>query len=622
MRDRVNSSASFGLMAAAAIAALVGVSGTALAQNALGDGRGLERDLRVGGTGNTPRADFGAEVRRRNAIVTGNAPGGMSFRGSVGYRDVGEFTSGLGSDTIYAFRRDSLFSGLAGMGYRGTEALQYQFANSTGNAAVPGGSLLVSRTGGGDTRPVSGYGATPQPAARGSLGGLPLPRTTPETSRTGTMRSTANFASNRSLTPVVIGYRRAGEGETPDTVAASSLLGIKTIPSAIPKSTRSPNAPPSAGAAPAGAAPASSAGERTPEGEPVANPLAAQKVRTSFDDYRERLGRFGEFTKEEPELGKAGDRAAGDGRGDGRGDGSGGVKGEGGDKGEGRRDNLDLSKGADGSKAGENPLGSPGPGDDRGAGGGDRGRTRLPEWQRRLDALKASLRPDGGQREATKTLESPEDDEPESVLAKGNKARRDAELKVRAERRQRLDRETVAMIRRAADEKTKTYIAAGDDNRDVFAEHVREGQRLLADERYFDAEERFSRALSLRPGDPASMAGRVNAQLGSGLYSSAALNVRTLLLEHPEAAGMRFESYLLPAPDRLAQLIRQLDSNITGQVELWKMPRESGLLMAYIGFQTGDKAALERGVSVFAENAPESEAGLVELVERVWLGRE
>src|SRR5690606_6193755 len=50
---------------------------------------------------------------------------------------------------LFSYRRDSFYSGLAGMGIRGTEALQYQFALTTGSEPPPNlrGSLLASRSG-------------------------------------------------------------------------------------------------------------------------------------------------------------------------------------------------------------------------------------------------------------------------------------------------------------------------------------------------------------------------------------------------------------------------------------------------------------------------------------------
>ncbi len=115
------------------MSAVVAVCASASAQNALGDGRALDNNLNIRGRYNVARPSIASELAFRNSIVTGNAPGGLSFRGDVGYRAPGEFEGQLGANDLFSFRRDSLRSGMAGMGIRGTEALQYQLALTTGN---------------------------------------------------------------------------------------------------------------------------------------------------------------------------------------------------------------------------------------------------------------------------------------------------------------------------------------------------------------------------------------------------------------------------------------------------------------------------------------------------------
>src|SRR5512142_812694 len=103
-----------------AAAAVLGLAGSALGQYA------LDHSLQVGSGGrNAPGRDLKKELEFRNAVITGNAPGGISFRGDVGYRAPGEFFGHLGSNDTFAFRRDSAYSGLAGLGLLGTDALQY-----------------------------------------------------------------------------------------------------------------------------------------------------------------------------------------------------------------------------------------------------------------------------------------------------------------------------------------------------------------------------------------------------------------------------------------------------------------------------------------------------------------
>ncbi|MCL4212199.1 MAG: hypothetical protein KJZ68_16230, partial [Phycisphaerales bacterium] len=84
----------------------------ATAQTAVGDGRALDADRRVGGDGRveaTPQEDF----RLRNLLVTNSVAGGRGFRGALGYTAPEDFRGRLGSNDLYAFeRRASAYSSL------------------------------------------------------------------------------------------------------------------------------------------------------------------------------------------------------------------------------------------------------------------------------------------------------------------------------------------------------------------------------------------------------------------------------------------------------------------------------------------------------------------------------
>ena len=79
--------------------------------------------------------------------------------------------------------------------------------------------------------------------------------------------------------------------------------------------------------------------------------------------------------------------------------------------------------------------------------------------------------------------------------------------------------------------------------------------------RFFDAEERFTAALSVRQGDPMAAVGRIHSQLGAGMFLSAAINLRGLLVAHPELAGVKYVPALLPGKEAMAKRIERL----TGQ---------------------------------------------------------
>lgn len=201
------------------------------AQNALGSGNKQDRSTQRGSGGvNTPvQNDLQQSLQLRNAIVTGNAAGGMSFRGNVGYVGEREFRGELGSDTLFSFRRDSLYSGISGLGIRGTDALQYQFAMTTG-AQPPSsiaGSLSISR----DSFMPDFASSSVQSNAVGSNAG-PVRRVDQaeleDVAGSGLwrLRSSSGYLTDKSLASSYVGSINSNEGVTYD-VTASPLQGVR-----------------------------------------------------------------------------------------------------------------------------------------------------------------------------------------------------------------------------------------------------------------------------------------------------------------------------------------------------------------------------------------------------------
>lgn len=213
------------------VGAILLASGLAVGQNALGDGHALDRNSRVGGQGvNSPTRDLMAEIRFRNALVTGNVPGGAGFRDETGYGLAYDFRQRVGSDDLFTFRRDSFTSGLAGTGIRGTEALQYQFALTVGNAPPRNlrGSLLTSRTG---ERVTMGLPSSPTDPRDLGGGNADLRQATHSEMgeyEPGTVLSLRSISAHRaglSLAPSMLTMVEGAEGTTRGLVS-SPLRGL------------------------------------------------------------------------------------------------------------------------------------------------------------------------------------------------------------------------------------------------------------------------------------------------------------------------------------------------------------------------------------------------------------
>ncbi|HYE62618.1 MAG TPA: hypothetical protein VD997_11540 [Phycisphaerales bacterium] len=569
----------------AALALLAGAA-PALAQNALGDGRGLERDLRVGGSGNYARPDFMNEVRARNALVTGNAGAGASLRINPGYTAPDEFRGQLGSDDLFRFRRDSIQSS---PGFRGTQGLQYQSAYSIGNSARQ--TPIVTRLdqfSSGNELPRAGYTArnqfaparvrsdNPYAPTQVDYNDFEAPPSAYAAPAVGTLRSTSAFTSTIGLAPAVVGMQLDDNGLNRFT--ASSLRGLRD--ERADARDRLPDNRLTARelAERNNAAPANTL---NPDLGPAGPNLsaAAPAFRTSYDDLRLRLNNLTPTPRaEETERPREEERRE------------------------------------------ERPAPEQGP------------KSNIPDWERRINDLRERLRE--GEPEPTSTTPErdaapvPTDQAPKpgsaADLERLRREREEARVKRAQEEREKrrrtlggLDDETIDVIKKGGGE-AKSYTTGTPGS--LFDVHVREGEDALAKGRYFDAEERFARALAMRPGDVTVMSARMNAQIGAGLYLSAAVNLRQLLETHPEVIAVKYTGNTMPAQTRLTTLKDELRRAIDkARNDKAAIPEESALLLAYIGYQTTDRAAVREGLDTLAQAPSGARDPLLPVLRRVWL---
>jgi len=496
---------------------LAAVWTNAHAQDALGDGRGLENNLSTQTRLNFQRPSLANEVRFRNAIATGNAPGGVSFRGDVGYLAPSDFRGELGSDDLFAFRRDALYSGLAGMGIRGTEALQFQFSMTTG--ALPPRNLVGSLT----------YGRGPNAGVTtGRLpSGLdPAPviqrapeQVEPDTTMMWSLRAPSAYETNRAYLPVLL---LSSEPRAEDQIGltASELRGVRRTDLV----------------------------DEPPAGR-IDTAMPVEPIETSFTKLMERLEQQAEQLPKPPASEEEAD-------------------------------------------------------------------TR-PEWMKRLEELRQDL----------------VQPTPDNTPGQGNQPSSDEPQNPDELLHLRTNPETLGLLKRAGGS-VDSFVPP--DATGVYAEHMRVGQQFMAAERYFDAEERFAHALTIRPGDVDAQVGRIHAQIGAGMFLSAAVNLRSLLLAHPEVASMTYDAAVLPSAERTDEVLARFRANLAdaarenASLPQLRLARACGLLMAYLGRQRGDaaliteglaaaRAAVERAYREAPNQEDARESRLFDLIEQVWV---
>jgi hypothetical protein len=609
---------------ATAMALLIAASGSAQINRRQdtrvtpGDGRALDRNLQVNSGGiNSSRASVADLTRFNNAIITGNASDGRSFRGSVGYSSTTDFGGRLGSNDLYTFRRDTVQGSFGGTGIRGTDALRYQFMGATGQS-LPG---YFARSGGLVDRAGS--------AASGATAGMAL-------------RSTADYLTAQSLRPALVGSRQSNDGAIWNA-AASPLLGVRWMqidtsanPSELADRDRS----------------------RLAQGVRVVdelddNPLPGEQQirRSSIEEaISRRSGRTGVLSGMEvaaPGVVNPMERA--------------------------RRDALaaevervepeDLSAPSrvptNTRQAFEQGFrGSTTPGRDAQAtpaeGAGDQATGQMGDaWRVQLDRLRGELRGDprrpapgrpgtpgtptpgepaerqpGDPAAPLPPLERPKGEPEQSGRTPEPGSPEDLE---RYRRLRELDTSqglTPELIRALAagrnvrHERLVGPVPEGDvPVSKMYLDLMDSGQEALGRGAFFDAEERFTRALAARPRDPMASVGRIHAQLGASLFSSAAINFRTLMTNYPEMVGNRYDGKLTPTGERGDEIAARLRAEVAAAEG--SFGRDTGLLLAYLGHLREDPAMVQEGLEAMRlrlDQSKEDQVRLYEVLKAAWIG--
>lgn len=580
------------LISAASLAAIAGSASAQ--QNVSGGGRILDANLsRTDGRLNYRNTTLEDQLRLNNAIITGQAGAGRAFRGSVGYGATDQFGGTTSDNSNYGFRRDSAGSAFTGLGLRTSDALRYQFGMTAGGYAAPVGG---------------GYGGA---SAFGSI----VPQSPVSTAGGGTqggpssMRSTAEWATAAALRPVVIGARQDELGAQ-YLAKASPLTGIRwvkvadsplgpvapagptaltpgtpepkpvsptgmTVPTAVVPSPVSPYGTQSepTGAVPTTPTPAIKPGDTTtpPLSQPV--PTAPASVRTESAAYTrimDRLATSYEATgvkattpdAKAPPVNEALVRLR-------------------------RLLGQEPAQGEQTGKSATDATAKPQTPSDK----GDKGEKNTPTKPRLGELPKPS-----------DTLESFNDP---AVVALVKTLRSNADVRV----------ESLVPIGQAANTTYNEPVA--------YAGFMKAGEEAMAKSRFFVAEDQFNRAIGVMTRDPMARVGRTHAQLGAGLYLSAAANLRVLFSENPELLAQRYGEALLPKPDRIDKIVEQLRIEMASSNGA--LGREAGLLIAYLGYQRGIPAVVTMGLDSFAERIAPDEEGradraLLAVLRQAWVG--
>ncbi|MEM9415033.1 MAG: hypothetical protein AAGA29_06075 [Planctomycetota bacterium] len=582
----------FATSALLAAAVALGVGPAALAQQQVQNGNALDANHQVG-SGGSNRVENQVDYAQRNLVVTGQVGGGRAFQGNIDYFTAGGFQGGLGSDSLFNFQRDSVYSSPQALGVR---------VNNTG------GQVIVTR----NTTSTPGYNAS-----------APLGRATGTVydQRSGTL----SFRQNSGALVTIPGisdpsqFHSLGTVRTQDgslaSLNASTLTGIQVNPLQAQALDLTPQAVTPLRPTPPEFMPElepgieqpgitspylrgqqpNSPGTETPDADGMADPNATSNT-----------GRFQPATMLGSQIQQ--DLAIQATRG-------------GTQRREGSLDPLRNYIGLGPTPPQANP-GQPAEAPvnpyevilqqirDQAAGemaqdtGDGAGPDRAP-W---MDILE---NPDEAVLDAVNRAKDDAIRRSLGLVNEDGSVDRNAELPEID-----MDSELGQLIEGLDYDLPRVASLSGEDRQQRQNQMLVRAEQDLAAGNYLAAENLYRQVLRESGSNPLARAGLIHAQLGGGMIRSAAFNLRALFSEHPELIALRYDESLMPSGERLRWLQRELTDMIADDVH----GAEPGLILAYLGYQLEHDTLIQYGLGIAQERTPRDP--LLPVLDRIWLERE
>ena len=148
-----------------------------------------------------------------------------------------------------------------------------------------------------------------------------------------------------------------------------------------------------------------------------------------------------------------------------------------------------------------------------------------------------------------------------------------------------------------------------------FNEIMASAETLMREGEYFTAIDEYARALVLKPRHPMALVGQMHAELGAGLWTSAAFHLRQNLVRYPELIATRYSQPVLPSTTRLQTIEKRL-------IDLGdeSTRADAPVLLAYLAYQQDKPVELQNALSDF-ERSSETNAKLAMVLRRIWVSR-
>ena len=139
-----------------------------------------------------------------------------------------------------------------------------------------------------------------------------------------------------------------------------------------------------------------------------------------------------------------------------------------------------------------------------------------------------------------------------------------------------------------------------------------QAEKLLRDGKYLEAAQRYQTALAREPGNALALVGRAHAELGAGMYQSAAYDLKYVFTRNPQMVSVRYQMDQFMPKSRLDYLVSDLKT-LEGSKETGN---SASFLLSYLYYETGSEQELQAQLARW--NARPGHDAWQEVVSKAW----
>jgi predicted Zn-dependent protease len=124
----------------------------------------------------------------------------------------------------------------------------------------------------------------------------------------------------------------------------------------------------------------------------------------------------------------------------------------------------------------------------------------------------------------------------------------------------------------------------------AFDTQMKTAETRLKEGKFMDAVDEYQHALAMQPGNALALVGRAHAELGAGMYQSAAMDLKAVFLQKPEMMSVRYTLNEFIPQKRIEALMNDL----LGLTTRDRTSNMASFLYCYLAYNTDHPNELQQ----------------------------